>query len=381
MARFARTFTYTRRVLIVINLLVANLFLIACANAWLHPAKWWFFSLLGLAFPLLLILSFAFLVFWAILRKKWFVISAIALVIGLPNIRAFWGMHFFSSFNQEKKEGAIRVLHWNVEWFDEHNRRNKDHKDYRKNMLAFIKEQNADILCFQEFFEPAKSANYSNTKAILQLNYPYYYRTVDYGQRNGQFEAGGAIFSRFPIVDTQHIRYPGPEILRAAESLLAADIQVGARRIRVYTTHLQSVLFQKTDYRNLEIIKSADDSMMAASKSIIKKLRQGYSLRGNQADLVRKQLDSCPYPELITGDFNDVPNSYTYFHIKGNRQDVFIRKGAGIGRSFQYISPTLRIDYILADKAFDVLQYKRFLVPWSDHYPIVTDLKLREEEK
>jgi endonuclease/exonuclease/phosphatase family metal-dependent hydrolase len=379
MTRFVKTFT--KRFLIILNLVIANLFLIACANAWLHPAKWWFFSLLGLAFPLLLILAFAFLVFWSILRSKWFVISAIALVVGIPNIRAFWGLHFFSSFKTEKKENSIRILTWNVEWFDEHNYRNKDHKDYRKKMLAFIQEQNADILCFQEFLEPGKSFNYSNTKAILQLNYPYYYRTVDYGQKGGRFEAGGAIFSRFPIVDTQRLRYPGPETLRAAESLLAADIQVGTKRIRIYTTHLQSVLFQKTDYQNLEIIKSADDSMITASRSIIKKLRQGYSQRGSQADLVRQQLDSCPYPEVITGDFNDVPNSYTYFRIKGNRQDVFIRKGGGIGRSFSHISPTLRIDYILADKVFEVLQYKRFLVPWSDHYPVVADLKLREDEK
>jgi endonuclease/exonuclease/phosphatase family metal-dependent hydrolase len=105
----------------------------------------------------------------------------------------------------------------------------------------------------------------------------------------------------------------------------------------------------------------------------------GYTFRGFQADLVRNKLDSCPYPEIICGDFNDVPNSYTYFRIKGNRQDVFVRKGSGLGRSFTAVSPTLRIDYILTDKAFDVLQYNRFLVPWSDHYPIVADLKLAEE--
>jgi endonuclease/exonuclease/phosphatase family metal-dependent hydrolase len=161
--------------------------------------------------------------------------------------------------------------------------------------------------------------------------------------------------------------------------LISADLLVNGKKIRIYTTHLQSVLFQKNDYRNIEIIKSANDSMMAASRSIVKKLRQGYAFRGGQADLVRNKLDSCPYPEIICGDFNDVPNSYTYFHIKGKRQDVFVRKGSGIGRSFTAVSPTLRIDYILADKAFDVLQYNRFLVPWSDHYPVVADLKLAED--
>jgi endonuclease/exonuclease/phosphatase family metal-dependent hydrolase len=374
MARFVRTFT--KRFLIFVNLVVANLFLIACANAWLHPGKWWFFSLLGLAFPMLLILVFAFLVFWIIFRSKWLVVSAVALVLGFTNIRAFWGIHYAASFKPEKKAGNLRILTWNVEWFDEHNKRDKSHKDYRKKMLEFIKEQNADILCFQEFLELGKSFNYSNIRSITALNYPYYYRVIDYGQRGGRYEAGAAIFSRYPIIDTQRIRYPGPLNLRAAESLISADILVDSQRIRIYTTHLQSVLFRQNDYRHLQIIKSADDSIVTASRSIIKKLRQGYSQRGSQADLVRQQLDSCTLPEVITGDFNDVPNSYTYFTIKGNRQDAFIKKGSGIGRSFTHISPTLRIDYILADKQFDVLQYKRFKVPWSDHYPLVADLAL-----
>jgi endonuclease/exonuclease/phosphatase family metal-dependent hydrolase len=359
---------------------VAGLFLIACANAWLHPSKWWFFSVLGLGFPVLLILTFAFLIFWLIFRSKWAVLSALVLLLGLTNIRVFMGLHFATSFKPEKNKNAIRVLTWNVHWFDEHNRKLRERKDYRKKMIAFIKEQNADILCFQEFLELGKSFTTSNTNAIVQLNYPYYYRVIDYGSASGgRFQAGVAIFSRFPIVDTQRVRFPDSAKVRAAESLIGVDVLVNGKKIRVFSTHLQSVLFQKNDYRNIEIIKSADDSMVTASRSILKKLRNGYASRGFQADLVRNKLDSCPYPEIICGDFNDVPNSYTYFRIKGNRQDVFVRKGSGIGRSFTAVSPTLRIDYILADKRFDVLQYNRFLVPYSDHYPVVADLKLAED--
>lgn len=378
MARFVRTFT--KRLCIILNLVIVGFFLIACASAWLHPSKWWFFSLLGLGFPVLLLFTFLFLVFWLIFRSKWAVLPALALLIGFGNIRVFLGMHFFaSSFNSQKDKDALRIMTWNVHWFDDSNKKIKEHKYYRKNMIAFIKEQNADVLCFQEFFEQVKSFSASNTNAIIQLNYPYYYRVVDYGRTSGRFQAGVAIFSRFPIVDTQRVLYPNPENMRAAESLISVDLLVNGKKIRVYTTHLQSVLFQKNDYRSLEIIKSADDSMVMASRSIIKKLRQGYAFRGFQADLVRNKLDSCPVPEIICGDFNDVPNSYTYFTIKGNRQDVFVRKGKGIGRSFTAVSPTLRIDYILVNKKFDVLQYNRSLVPWSDHYPVVADLKLQED--
>jgi endonuclease/exonuclease/phosphatase family metal-dependent hydrolase len=97
--------------------------------------------------------------------------------------------------------------------------------------------------------------------------------------------------------------------------------------------------------------------------------------------LVRQELDASPHPNIICGDFNDVPNSYTYFHIRGNMQDAFIQKGFGIGRSYVNLSPTLRIDYILASPEFTVLQCKRFNLPYSDHHPIVADLQLIQAAK
>ena len=83
-----------------------------------------------------------------------------------------------------------------------------------------------------------------------------------------------------------------------------------------------------------------------------KNLKTPWVCSGYQADTVRKQLDASPYPLVICGDFNDVPNSYTYFHIRGKLQDAFIAKCFGIGRTYMHISPTLRIDYILPSDEF-----------------------------
>ena len=55
--------------------------------------------------------------------------------------------------------------------------------------------------------------------------------------------------------------------------------------------------------------------MLMASRSIVRKLRKGYSFRGEQADIVRKELDSCPYPKVICGTLTILPNSYTYFFM------------------------------------------------------------------
>jgi endonuclease/exonuclease/phosphatase family metal-dependent hydrolase len=98
--------------------------------------------------------------------------------------------------------------------------------------------------------------------------------------------------------------------------------------------------------------------------------------RSIQTEIVQKELQQSPYKKIFCGDFNDVPNSYTYFQIRGNMQDAFLQKGFGLGRTYTGISPTLRIDYILADKAFTVTQFKKMDVKLSDHYPIVADLQI-----
>jgi endonuclease/exonuclease/phosphatase family metal-dependent hydrolase len=375
MARFVRTLG--RRILIIVNIVVVVLFMLSCLNGYLHPSAWWFFSLLGLFFPFLLALVFLFMLLWVLLRSRWALMSMIALLLGFTNIRVLFGFHFSDHFKTEKQKDDIRILTWNIEWFGAHQ---KD-KENRKKMLDFIQEQNADILCFQEFLEPGRNKTLSNELAIKKMQYPYSYRVIDYGRKNGPYEVGVAIFSRFPITDTFRIRYPGPESKRASESLIAVDVNIGDKPVRLFTTHLQSVLFRSNDYRALEIIKSADDSLLMASKSIIRKLRQGYTLRGYQADLVRQQLDASPHPEIICGDFNDVPNSYTYFQIKGDRKDAFIRSSSGLGRTFAHVSPTLRIDYIMTDRVFEIVQCKRFRLPYSDHYPVIADIRLPKPDK
>ena len=133
--------------------------------------------------------------------------------------------------------------------------------------------------------------------------------------------------------------------------------------------------FDEADYQSLSRLKHVQERNLNDSRNIVSKLKKGYESRYKQAELVSEKIKESPYPSLICGDFNDVPNSSTYFKIKGNLQDAFLKKGALLGRTFRFISPTLRIDYILADKKFKVTQYQRIKVPYSDHYPVEADLQ------
>jgi endonuclease/exonuclease/phosphatase family metal-dependent hydrolase len=159
------------------------------------------------------------------------------------------------------------------------------------------------------------------------------------------------------------------------EHLLYTDIKVEDKTFRIFATHLQSVHFGEKEYESLSNLKHAHESDFSDSRTIVSKLKKGYVSRYKQAELVSEKIKESPYQSLICGDFNDVPNSSTYFKIKGNFQDAFLQKGFFVGRSFRFISPTLRIDYILADKKFNVTQFQRIKVPYSDHYPVEADLE------
>jgi len=369
----------TKRFFIISNIVVAFLLLLSCANAFLHPANWWIVALLGLLFPLLVLLTFGFLIFWILIGSRWALLSLVTLILSWPNLSSFYAWNFRAGFKAEKQASAVRILTWNVHYFDQMYRPGHQQQSQRIPIINFLKQQDADIVCLQEFFESNSPQYDSNINYIKQtLNYPYHYFVDDYKLPHNLYKVGPIIFSRYPIITTSRLEYNSLSPSRASESLISADLDVNGDTIRIYTTHLQSVMFRRRDYQYIEKIKRVEDSLLEASKSIVKKLKQAYSVRGSQAEMVRDELNSCPYPNIVCGDFNDVPNSYTYFQIRGNRQDAFLKKGAGIGRTYASISPTLRIDYILAAPQFSVAQCKKIEVSYSDHYPVIADLVLKK---
>jgi endonuclease/exonuclease/phosphatase family metal-dependent hydrolase len=369
----------TRRVFISLNIVTVILFLLACANSFLHPGRWWLIALLGLFFPLLLLLLVCFFVVGIFLPgwRRWSFLSLLTLIVGWSNIHSFFALHPFQGFDQQKKPGALRIMTWNIRSFDEFITKKKGSSGHREKMLDFLDNQHADVLCLQEFFSSRLPADSCSVPYIQQrLHFPYYYFSRDYVYNNGKFEAGVIILSRYPITDTMVMAYTRPGGFHSTESLIAADIHAGKDTIRIFTTHLQSVLFHSKDFHDLEIIKNVDDSILMASRSIAKKLGYAFRHRGDQAEELRAQLDKSPFPGVVCGDFNDVPNSYTYFTIRKDWRDAFLQKGFGIGRTYVHISPTLRIDYILSSPVFNVLQCRKFSLPWSDHSPVIADLQL-----
>ena len=361
-------------ILKVLNIIIVAAYLSACLIPVLPAGRFWMVAMLGLIFPILVTVVLAFLVIWLLARSRWALLSLVALLLSWQQLSIIAGINSNKKFNPQKSVETLRILSWNLSSWGETSKSFDGRLSPLPAMMEVIKEQQADVLCFQEFIDrrTPDAVSAIETFKALGFKYSYFVRSV---MLNVQYNIGVVILSKYPITNTATFFYGAAD---AAEHLIYADIQFDHQKVRVFTTHLQSVRFDNNEYVTLRKIKRSDEPGLQGSKNIVKKLKLAYQYRGTQADLVKQKIKESPYPVIICGDFNDVPNSYTYFTIKGNLQDAFLRKGTGLGRTFQYLSPTLRIDYILADKKFEITQFNRIKVHFSDHYPVVSDLSFKD---
>jgi endonuclease/exonuclease/phosphatase family metal-dependent hydrolase len=290
-----------------------------------------------------------------------------------------FSFHLPSDFSTQKQPNTLRVMQWNVMGFDQSNENyniESGGHSLRPFMMDVINEQNADVLCFEEFFEASDTAvSKSNITTITKMGFPYHYFVpVENGEATDR--SGIVIFSKNAIIDTGRFDLNRN---KKGEHLIYADIKVQDKIFRIFVTHLIPINFGQWDEQRTVRSQIYGDESLDSYKNIFSKLLKGYAFRYHQSLLVGEKIAECPYPAVICGDFNDIPNSSTYFNVKGNLQDPFLKKGFWTGRTtrknFGIISPTLRIDYILASRSFQVNQFQIIRVPYSDHYPVKTDLQ------
>ncbi len=362
-----------KNIFLAFTILIVVLYLLVCLVPFINAGTFWFISLIGLVFPFLFFIMVFLLLFWAIKRSKWFFLILVALLLGWQQVSAAFGIHFFKNeFRVEKDDNTLRILSWNVFRWDEQNKKAKGGVSYRNLMLDFIGGQNADVLCLQEFFEPYKYDYFqSNINVLAEMGYKYHFFYPTASVWNGELKFGMAIFSRYPLADSGQVSFGQTP---HSEGICYTDVKMNNNNIvRIFSTHMESSRMGKSGSSAFD---NGETGSIDATKQGIRTLRQAYVYRSIQADIVRDEINKSPYPVVMCGNLGDIPNSHAYFTVRGNLQDAFIKKGAGFGGTFSFISPTLRIDYIFADKHFKVQQFDRPKIPYSDHYPIIADITL-----
>ena len=354
-----------------LNVILAILFMAGANVKYFDPKKWWFFGLFTFILAYLFVALLLFFIFWLLKKSPWFLISFVTIIAGWHAVFNIFPMKFSSSFSMKKNAEDIRVMSWNVEQFNILH--HKDHPEVKQEMFDLINKYDPDIACFQEVVagDKKKGINYfpDIKKALKFLDYFYSYSLKDDFDNEHHF--GRLIFSKLPIVNKQTVvNYPNDY----NATFQYIDVLKGKDTIRVFNIHLHSLKFSKANLNYLDNAGLNSDSNITESKSIISKIKTGFIKRSIQANFIKDEVNHSPYPVILCGDFNDVPNSYAYETIGRGLQNAFVEKGSGIARTFSNISPTLRIDNIFADKSFSVSQFTRVKKLLSDHFPIIADL-------
>ena len=367
---------FTKRFLILLNLVTAVLFLAGCYNAHFDPSRFWFIGFLTLASLYFLLLLLIFLLFWMFARPVFMLISITAILLAWSPLQNLFRLHMAKDYVIKKHPDNLRVMSWNVEHFDilEY----KTHPEIKQQMIAMINEYQPDVACFQEMVGSDKYADAINfvPDFAKQLSMPYvhfsYNKKLDF---DGKHHFGIISFSRYPFFNEHTMSYAPNDYNSIFQY---ADLDKGGDTFRIYNLHLQSLKFSK---QNLQYIgePSVDEGKnLSGSMSLISKFKTGFLKRKVQADHIKTSINESPYPVIVCGDFNDVPNSYAYSTIGKELKNAFTEKGTGIGRTYYSISPTLRIDNIFTSQSFNIEQFTRIKKKMSDHFPLIADLYFKK---
>ncbi|MEJ7586068.1 MAG: endonuclease/exonuclease/phosphatase family protein [Ferruginibacter sp.] len=371
----------TKKIFILTNLLVALLFLLGCYSELLFSAAWWPMGFLTLSLFYLWVFLVVFFIFWLFIRSRWFIVFIVTAALSFNHVRNIIPFRFQNMFEMKKQAKDLRIMSWNVAQFDI--MKFKERPGTYKEMISLVNEFKPDIACFQEMVSGDTLADlnnpyyrkysfYSVFDFVDKLNLPNYFYSYNYKENFlSQQHFGIIIFSRYPIINKQTIsNFP-----HDYNSIFQyADIVTDTDTVRVFNCHLQSLRFSPTNLNYIRNPTIKNDTDIVKSKNLITKFKNAFIKRRVQADHVRAEINKSPYPVIVCGDFNDVPNSYPYETIRKDLQDAFVKKGAGLGRTFSGISPTLRIDNIFVDRQYLVHQFIRIQKNLSDHFPIITDI-------
>lgn len=326
-----------------LNSVAALMLLLAYVLPFIEPKRFAFLSVLSLTMPFLIIVNLLFLLYWLLKVKKQLLLSLVVLLIGFQHVIS---LYKFSGSKQLEDPDNIAIMNYNVRLFNVF--KWIPNIDATQEISKFITDKNPDIICMQEY-RPDKT---------LALKGYYKYESFS----GGRVINGQAIFSKFPIINKGLIDFPS-----TYNKAIFVDVVKNKDTIRVYNVHLQSL---KIDMR-LDFLK------MENSENLFKRVGKTFSLQQAQTELFLDHKSKSPYKTIICGDFNNTAYSYVYKRIKHDMKDAFVEAGNGFGRSFDFKFFPIRIDYIMVDDHFDIASFKTFDVKLSDHFPIMSRVKVK----
>ena len=329
------------------------------------PADHPMVSTVGMAFPILLVINMAFLLFWLIFKwtRAW--VPVVGYVLAYVPISIYIPVNAGTS----PPEGALKLVTYNVCCYGG----NFKYEQGFEKVRDYLIDEQADIVCLQEDNDTWRRYCFKQFQERgLQYN-----DTLVLCNDELSFNCLG-IHSKYPIVRRERINYR----TIGNNGSAAWWLKVGKDTVIVVNNHFEGCHLNEDDRRQYRQMLKGDmarDSVRAESQLLMVKLAEANAIRSKQIDAVCDYVDQyvAHYPVIVCGDFNDTPISYSR-HMLGKRlRDCFVETGRGIGLSYNQKAFSFRIDHIFCSP--DITPYQCFVdtkMDASDHFPVVCWLKI-----
>lgn len=325
-----------RLIFLILHVGIFLLLLGMLLNAYVPPKVFPWFNLLSLGFPVLMIGYVGLIFFWIFSwKKRAFVFMLLGLIFTNPVKR-------WVNFSTDKKEIAnLKIITLNA----------KGGLNGMKNIDDYINSSNPDLVFLQE-----------------KGGHEYHFN----GLKNTSGNYIVSVFTKYKVIDQKELI--NSDYFSNNAYATQTDIEIKGKVYRFINVYLQPFKFEKAMVK----LNGNSDEDEEKLKNVVKRLVPTFKMHQDQVKDIKKGIENSPYPVILVGDLNSVPNSYEYYHLSEGLQDAFVEVGKGSGTSFHDYKFPLRIDYIFTSKSIQPITYKvDYSVKLSDHYPVIGTFKLQ----
>ena len=325
-----------RLILLIIHLGLLVSLVAVLLNAYIPPKIFPWFNFFPLGFPIMIISYIILTFFWIFSWKKR---AFLFMFLGLFFINPV--KRWVNYSDKKSEESNFKILTYNI----------KGAQLGKESIEEYINQENPDLLFLQE-------NGYHNFNFNLLS-----------GKNNHPVVS---LYSKHKILSYKNLfeNHPEWDITAQCEQI---DLEINGKTYRVFNVHLESFGVVK-DMVKLNGDTKEDEKKL---KDLVKRLVPTFKQHQEQVRIIRENMDASPYPVIVAGDFNSVPNSYEYYQISKNLKDAFFEVGNGSGTSFHDYKYPLRIDYIFTSDVIDPVSYKvDRSTNLSDHFPVIATFKI-----
>lgn len=349
----------------IFSFLVFAITVLAAYGGRINPEYLAFPSILVLALPYLAIASMVITAAWLCAGRY------ITAAIGVLAIVAAWGpisnavpLHFSSKPDNEAR--TIKLLTYNIlHGIDQE----QPEGQTGNRAFEFVMNSGADIVSLQELYRFSDSEIPNFTQELrdsLFRIYPY---------QAGSNTSDLKVLSRFPVRLVKEYSPSG----NGTGHFSLYEVDTPSGKLNWINMHLNS--YNLTDkergiMKEIASVKSAKEGVAEMKGPIRRKLSDSFRDRAVEARELALVVEQLEGPVIVSGDFNDVPESYAYRTVRSaGLDDACAETTFGPMITYNRHAFWFHLDQIFYKGNIRPLRVKKHSIRSSDHYPLTAEFE------